>query len=136
MGKKSVNWLVIVFISIIALAGICFLISPSITGAYSNYICTKEYSPVSGMYHTSCYHKDWIENPEFDKTIRVDIFQPNPIQTKNQFDIKLWQKRYYPLETQKPIYKGTPYEINYKDSKIGSWDREKWLKRHGFGVSK
>lgn len=132
MKKETENLVVFIFVSVVSIAALAMLFTNgSITGAYSGEICGPVYSEVSGTYYITCYYDSDVKTGRFGEKGESDFFDPNSNQVLQQFPIELWVKRNSPPEKAVIYYRGTPYSIDYKDSNIGMFDREKWLQRHG-----
>lgn len=122
MKEESKCLLIFIFVSIIAIFSFFAMASKDrLTGAYS-VICLPKYSEASGKYYTSCAKEKWIRNPEFERGIRVDRFEPGIAQQLNQFPLEGIQRRYYPDEKIVHYY-GTPRLTTYKDSSMGTFEK-------------
>ncbi len=122
MKEESRSLLVFIFVSVTALLSLFILANKnSLAGAHS-IICLPKYSEASGKYYTSCAEEKWIKNPEFERGIRVDRFEPGVVQQLNQFPLERIQKRYYP-DKKIVYYYGTPRLTTYKDSSMGSFEK-------------
>ncbi len=132
MKKEIENLVVFIFVSVVSIAVLAMLFTNgSLTGAHSGEICGPVYSEVSGTYYVTCYYNPDVKTGRFEEKGRLDYFTSNPDEPLQQFPTELWVKRNNPPEKAVVYYRGTPYSINYKDSNIGVFDREKWLQRHG-----
>ncbi len=122
MKEENKSLLVFIFVSIIAIFSLFAIANKDrLAGAHS-IICLPKYSEASGKYYTSCIEEKWIRNPEFERGIRVDRFEPNVVQQLNQFPLEGIQKRYYPDE-RVVYYYGTPRLTTYKDSSMGTFKK-------------